>query len=122
MNRPVTFTATAAAHSITARELAARLHAPNPPHLLDVREPGEHEFVALPGSRLIPLGQLSARRGEIEDWKDEEIVVYCHRTIRSQLAVRQLMQCGFRRVLDLAGGIEAWSSEVDPTLPRYSSA
>ena len=100
-------------------ELAAKLKAPNPPHLLDVRQPEEHEFVALPNSTLIPLGELMARADEIEDWKDEEIVVYCHHGIRSLNAIGQLKHMGFTQLRNLAGGIDRWSTDVDPKLPRY---
>ena len=96
------------------KELAAKLQSATPPHLLDVREPEEHEFVALPNSTLIPLGQLASRIDEIEEWKDEEIVVYCHHGIRSLNAIGQLKHFGFSKLLYLAGGIDRWSMEVDP--------
>ncbi len=60
---------------ISPAELAERLRQPQPPKLLDVREVHEHEFVSLPGSRLIPLGEVEARLGELADWKEQEIVV-----------------------------------------------
>jgi len=104
---------------MTASELAAKLHSANPPHLLDVRQPDEHAFVALPNSTLIPLGELLQRADEIENWKEEEVVVYCHHGIRSAQAVAQLRAIGFANVHNLAGGIDCWTSEVDPTLPRY---
>jgi len=100
-------------------EVAARLRKPYPPRLLDVRQPEEHELVALEGSTLIPLGQLFHRAGELEKWKNEEIVVYCHHGIRSQQAISLLQQLGFTKLFNLAGGIDAWSSEVDSALPRY---
>jgi adenylyltransferase/sulfurtransferase len=100
-------------------EVADRLRKPNPPHLLDVRQPEEHELVALPGSTLIPLGQLFYRAGELESWKNDEIIVYCHHGIRSQQAISVLQQLGFTRLFNLGGGIDAWASQVDETLPRY---
>lgn len=100
-------------------ELAALLKSANPPHLLDVREPEEHEFVALPNSTLIPLGQLASRLDEIEDWKEEDIVVYCHHGIRSLNAIAQLKYFGFTKLQNLAGGIDRWSLEVDPSTRRY---
>lgn len=100
-------------------ELAERLRSDAPPHLLDVREAEEHELVALPSSKLIPLGQLSGRFMEIETWKDEEIVVYCHHGIRSLNAIRQLHFLGFAKLKNLTGGIDRWTSDVDPGLPRY---
>ena len=100
-------------------ELAARLRAPHPPRLLDVREPEENSLAALPRSTLIPLGQLDARAGEIAAWKEEEMVVYCHHGLRSLHAIHLLEQRGFTRLRNLAGGIDRWTLEVDPSLPRY---
>ena len=105
--------------SLSPTELAERLQTDSPPHLLDVREVDEHQFVALPNSKLIPLRELSDRFGEIESWKDEEIVVYCHHGIRSQHAIGWLRQQGFSKLRNLTGGIDCWTSEVDPSLPRY---
>lgn len=104
---------------ISPKELADWLRSPPLPHLLDVREPEEHAFVALPGSTLIPLGQLAHRLDEIDSWRDEEIVVYCHHGIRSLNAIGQLRHFGFSKLRNLAGGIDRWTLEVDPSLPRY---
>ena len=104
---------------MTPSELAARLRSANPPRLLDVRQPDEHAFVSLPDSTLIPLGELSARADEIEEWKEEEVVVYCHHGIRSANAIAQLRAIGFTNLHNLSGGIDRWSTEVDPRLPRY---
>lgn len=104
---------------ITPKELAEKLRSSAPPHLLDVRELEEHDLAALPNSTLIPLGQLGFRVDEIEDWKDEEVVVYCHHGIRSLNAIGQLKHFGFTKLRNLAGGIDLWTMEVDPTLPRY---
>ena len=105
--------------SITATELAAFLKMPNPPRLLDVREPEEFEIAALPDARLVPLGQIPARIEQIADWKNEPVVVYCHHGIRSMHAINFLTQAGFMDLANLSGGIDAWSREVDPKLPRY---
>lgn len=104
---------------IAPAELAEKLRATRPPHLLDVREQEEHEFVALPGSTLIPVGEIYSRAEEIADWQDEEIVVYCHHGIRSLNAIAQLQHLGFTRLQNLAGGIDRWTTEVDLTLPKY---
>jgi rhodanese-related sulfurtransferase len=104
---------------ISPKELAERLKSEQPPRLLDVREPAEHALVTLPNSTLIPLGQLDRRYVEIEVWKDEEIVVYCHHGIRSLNAIGQLRFLGFTKVRNLTGGIDRWTSDVDPSLPRY---
>lgn len=101
--------------------LARRLAAGDAPRLLDVREPEEHAFAALPGSRLIPLGELAVRLDELEDWKEAgaEIVIYCHHGVRSMHALAQLRAAGFPSLLNLRGGIDRWSTEVDPGVPRY---
>ncbi|MFN7140325.1 MAG: rhodanese-like domain-containing protein [Limisphaerales bacterium] len=104
---------------ISPKELAEALKAPNPPRLLDVRELEEHQFAALPNSTLIPLGELAMRADELEDWKEEEIVVYCHHGIRSLNAIGQLKHFGFTKLRNLAGGIDRWSTDVDPNTPRY---
>ncbi len=104
---------------ISPEELAEKLRSENPPHLLDVREAEENSFVALPDSTLIPLGEIASRYDEIEKWKDEEIVVYCHHGIRSLNAIAQLKHFGFSKLQNLAGGIDQWTRDVDPALPRY---
>lgn len=104
---------------MTPTELAEKLSSATPPRLLDVRQPDEHAFVALPNSTLIPLGELMMRVDEIEEWKDDEVVVYCHHGVRSAQAVAQLGAMGFANVHNLSGGIDRWSAEVDSKLPRY---
>jgi len=104
---------------VSASELAAKLQTAAAPFLLDVREPEEHAFVALPDSKLIPLGQIAERAGELDAWKDKEIVVYCHHGIRSQHAILRLRSLGFTNLRNLSGGIDAWSREVNAALPRY---
>jgi adenylyltransferase/sulfurtransferase len=90
-----------------------------PVHLLDVRQRWEHELAALPGSQLIPLGELAAGAGEIAVPAKALLVVYCHHGIRSLSAAALLEELGFQDVYSLAGGIDAWSSTVDPQVPRY---
>ena len=68
---------------LDAIELAAWLKSENAPRLLDVREFEEHEIAHLPNARLIPVGQLPFRIAELADWKDEDVVVYCHHGVRS---------------------------------------
>jgi adenylyltransferase/sulfurtransferase len=111
-------------HSVTAPQLAkllagtttAGVHEPVP-MLLDVREPVEASFVSLPGSVLIPLGDLPARIDELD--RDAPLVVYCHHGVRSSRALGMLERAGFRRVRHLTGGIDAWAVQVDPEMPRY---
>ena len=105
--------------SLSPVELAERLRVEPAPHLLDVREVEENQFVALPNSKLIPLRDIPQRMHEIAAWKDEEVVVYCHHGIRSQHAIGWLRQQGFSKLRNLTGGIDRWTSEVDPSLRRY---
>jgi adenylyltransferase/sulfurtransferase len=85
--------------------------------LLDVRNPPEWEIGRIEGAQLIPLGELQDRLGEIDP--AATIVAHCHHGARSAQAVRFLRQMGFSRAINLAGGIDAWSEEVDPSVPRY---
>ena len=85
--------------------------------LLDVREPFEHELCSIDGSKLIPIGELERRLGELG--RDDDIVVYCHMGIRSARAAEFLTGRGFTKVRNLTGGIRAWAEEVDPGMPRY---
>jgi adenylyltransferase/sulfurtransferase len=87
--------------------------------LLDVREPQEFDTARIEGSTLIPLGALEKRVGELADWKSRAVVVHCHHGARSAKACRILAEHGFGQVDNLAGGIDAWSIEVDPAVPRY---
>ena len=104
---------------LTARELAAWTASGTPPVLLDVRQPEEHELASIPGSILIPLGELQHRADELEPLRDRDIVVYCHHGIRSLNAIRFLRHIGFEKLWNLAGGIDRWSTEVDPKVTRY---
>ena len=85
--------------------------------LIDVREPYEYEIGRISGGVLLPLGELPARLGEIP--REHPIVVYCHAGMRSARAVQLLQQADFTNVFNLAGGIDAWSEEIDPSVPRY---
>jgi adenylyltransferase/sulfurtransferase len=85
--------------------------------LIDVREPHEWEIARIPGARLIPLGELPRRLAELDPMG--EVVTQCHHGSRSLRALEILRQAGFGRVRSLAGGIDAWSTEVDPSVPRY---
>lgn len=105
--------------AILPQELAAELKSENPPRLLDVREPEEYELVTLSGAKLIPLGQLPARASELEAWRDEDVVVYCHHGIRSLHAIGYLQQIGFTRLRNLTGGIHGWAQSVDSRMLRY---
>jgi adenylyltransferase/sulfurtransferase len=103
---------------ITPEELARRLEAGQAPRLLDIREQWEWDLVRLPAAEFAPLSQL-------HDWapgldRDQELVLYCHTGRRSAMACQYLASVqGFRRLLNLAGGINAWALAVDPGMRRY---
>ena len=103
---------------ITAVELKEKMDASEDFLLLDVRQQDEYDFVNLDGT-LIPLGQLQQRLGEIDAYKDKEVVVMCRTGSRSGQAARILAREGFQNVFNLSGGINGWSRDVDPTLPTY---
>src|SRR5687767_5998948 len=104
---------------ITARELAKQLANGRSMYLLDVRLPWEHAIAAIPDSVLIPLQELSRRIDDVRPALDAQVVVYCHHGVRSLTAGAFLERAGFTNVLSLAGGIDAWSEEVDPSVERY---
>jgi molybdopterin/thiamine biosynthesis adenylyltransferase/rhodanese-related sulfurtransferase/molybdopterin converting factor small subunit len=85
--------------------------------VLDVRSPQEYQIARLPGSQLIPLQELRDRLGELDP--ADTLVVHCHHGGRSAQAVRLLREMGFARASNLAGGIHAWSQQVDPSVPMY---
>jgi len=104
---------------ISVHELAARLKAREPICLVDVRQSWEHEIAALPNSVLLPLNELPNRAKELEASDGALVVAYCHHGIRSLSAAALLAGMGFDDVVSLHGGIDAWSREVDPNVPRY---
>lgn len=85
--------------------------------LVDVREPFEYSICRLKGSKLIPMGELTKRVGELD--KADETVVYCHTGRRSAIAVQFLASQGFSKARNLNGGIKAWAEQVDRTMPMY---
>jgi adenylyltransferase/sulfurtransferase len=85
--------------------------------LIDVREPHEYQIARIPGSRLIPLGDLPKHLNELDP--DADIVAHCKSGGRSQKAVDLMKQNGFKHVRNMTGGILAWSDKVDPTVPKY---
>jgi adenylyltransferase/sulfurtransferase len=82
-----------------------------------VREPFESEIARINGATLIPLAQIAERSGELK--REHPIVVHCHSGRRSAEAVRILQQRGFTNVYNLEGGIDAWSEQIDSSVPRY---
>ena len=102
---------------ITTTELNARLKRGDKLSLIDVREPIEFEIARIEGADLLPMSRLNEWIGLLHS--DEEIVVICHHGIRSAQVCSYLVQMGFEKIYNLTGGIDAWSSEVDSSVPRY---
>jgi adenylyltransferase/sulfurtransferase len=107
----------AALPTISVHELKQKIDAKALMVILDVREPFEYEIARIENSKLIPLDELPERLGELN--QDAEIVAFCHGGVRSARAVEFLRANGFARAFNLAGGIDAWANEIDPTMPKY---
>jgi rhodanese-related sulfurtransferase len=90
-----------------------------PIYLVDVRQPWEHELARLPDDVLVPLDQLAEHHDEIAPPEGALLVTYCHHGVRSINAAAMLERIGHPRVASLAGGIDAWSQLIDPSVPRY---
>lgn len=101
---------------ITVKELKRRIDAGENVYILDVREPWEY-VIAHIGGRLIPQDEVPQRLTEID--RNREVIVQCHHGGRSQQVAELLKRSGFPRVVNLAGGINTWSEEIDPKLPKY---
>ena len=101
---------------ITVTELKQRIDAGEDLFILDVREPFEYQIANI-GGTLIPQGEVPQRLAEID--RDREIIVQCKSGGRSQRIAEFLMQAGYPKVVNLSGGITAWSNEIDPTVPKY---
>ena len=104
-------------YTITPTELKTRLDKGERLVLLDVREQWEFDLAKLNGSTLIPLATLPNSIGKLN--RDSEIIAICHHGMRSADATKFLSQQGFANVKNLVGGIDAWSAQVDHSVPRY---
>ncbi len=102
---------------ISVEELKARIDRSEKFVLLDVRETYEWDIARIPGAILIPLGDLASRMSELDT--ADEIVIHCKVGLRSATAVRVLQKSGFSKLLNVEGGIHAWSERVDPSVPKY---
>ncbi|MDR2638449.1 MAG: molybdopterin-synthase adenylyltransferase MoeB [Helicobacteraceae bacterium] len=104
--------------AITPKELKRRLDRGDKPQLIDVREPHELAIVKFPNAKAIPIGQIVRRQEELN--ARGEVVVICKMGTRSAFAIRALKESGYQgELLNLEGGINAWSEQVDPSLPTY---
>ena len=102
---------------VTAPDVKKMIDEKKPFVLVDVREPHEFDICRIPGSTLIPLGDLPSRMNELNS--ADEIVVHCRSGVRSARAVELLMKAGFRKIHNLKGGVLAWADQVDPSMPKY---
>ena len=107
----------AATGDIEPTEVKAKLDRGDTFTLVDVREPHEFQICRIPGSILIPLGELQKRLAELDP--NAEIVAHCKSGARSAKAVDFLKQSGYKKVRNMKGGILAWSDKVDPAVPKY---
>jgi len=103
--------------TISVQELKGKMDAREAFELIDVREPFEYEIARIDGAKLIPLGEIGERFGELQE--EQPIIVHCHSGQRSAQAVRLLRQRGFTKVYNLEGGIDAWSDQIDSSVPKY---
>ncbi|MGC9450092.1 MAG: molybdopterin-synthase adenylyltransferase MoeB [Oceanipulchritudo sp.] len=102
---------------VDVRTAADLLQAENPPLLVDVREVHERQICSIGDGMHIPTGEIQFKWSALP--REEHLIVYCHHGLRSLFVARFLQEKGFHRVQSLHGGIEAWSKEIDPTVPRY---
>jgi rhodanese-related sulfurtransferase len=104
--------------NLSAPELKDYLEiATSPPLLLDVREPWEYQRAHLPDTKLIPMRQIPMALPTLD--RTQEIVVICHHGIRSRQVAMFMENYGFKNIINLHGGIDAWAREVDPSMPLY---
>ena len=102
---------------IDAVALKARLDHGDKFQFIDVREPNEYQIASIPGAKLIPLGDVPKRVGELDP--NTEVIVHCKMGGRSAKAAEFLRQSGFKNVKNMLGGITAWSDKIDPSVPKY---
>jgi len=109
--------ATESIPTISVQELKHKIDSNRAIMILDVREPFEWEIAHIEGAKLIPLGELADRIGELP--REGEIAVHCKSGVRSARAVELLRRKGFANVVNVAGGIDAWADEIDPAMAKY---
>ncbi len=102
---------------LSVQELKAKMDRNEDFQLIDVREVSEHEYCSITGAQLIPMGEILARINEVD--KTKEVIIHCKSGGRSGAIVNALMARGFSNVINLRGGILAWSQEIDPSIPTY---
>lgn len=105
--------------TITARELKDWQDAGKEVFLVDVREPAEFEIVRIPGSVLIPKGDIISGEALVQMPQDKQIVLHCKSGVRSAEALAALKSAGFKDAVHVQGGVLAWIKTIDPSLPAY---
>ncbi|MBC7842291.1 MAG: rhodanese [Gemmatimonadaceae bacterium] len=103
--------------NLTPVEIRDALAARSDVLLVDVREPGEYAVACIEGSALIPLRVLPQQLDRLS--RDREIILHCHHGMRSEMAGNFLLAQGYARVSHMVGGIDRWSDDVDPAVPKY---
>ena len=103
---------------ITVHELRKLIDAPQPIFLIDVREPGEYAIARIEGAQLIPMRTIPQRLADLED-REEPLIVLCHHGVRSLQVAAWLREHGVENAQSVTGGIDAWSRQIDPQVPRY---
>lgn len=104
---------------IDCQQLKSRLDAAEDLVLVDCREADEYALVKIAAAQLLPMSELMARVGELEPHRNRPLVVHCHHGGRSLRVANWLRANGFPQAQSLAGGIDRWAVEIDPSLPRY---
>lgn len=102
---------------ITPAEVKQRVDRGERLLLVDVREPWEAQLCSIPGAKLIPMGSIPANLQQLDS--DEDVICYCHHGMRSLDVANWLRAQGVAGAKSMAGGIDRWSVEVDPKVPRY---
>ncbi len=104
---------------IDVEQVKAMIDAGEPLVLLDCREQAEYDLVHLDNSLLVPMSEIQNRLDELTSFQESPLVVYCHLGGRSLQVTHWLRQQGYANTVSMAGGIDAWSQQIDPALPRY---
>ena len=104
---------------ISCQDVSRWMETDPQPLLLDCREADEFALVAIAGAKLLPMSEIQSRAGELSDHKESPIVVYCHLGMRSAQVTQWLREQGFDKVQSMAGGIDRWAVEIDPSMKRY---
>lgn len=87
--------------------------------LIDCREPSEYEHCRIEGAQLIPMNEIPERMSELESHRDQTLIIHCHHGGRSLRVVEYLRANGFPTAQNMTGGIDHWSQQIDPSVPRY---